>query len=82
MAERIDDHPLTDKQISSYGHRTGKDDVGDDADKGPITEGIAHMCLEEGDVVLVVGPLAEEVEGSVEEAVHEGHHPWEVLFVE
>lgn len=40
------------------------------------------MGFEESHVVLVVRPFAEEVEGSIEEAVHDGKHPGEVSLVE
>ena len=39
------------------------------------------MRFEEGDVVLIVRPFSEIVEGGIEEAVHEGHQPREVEVI-
>lgn len=82
MAKSIDDHPLADEQVAPDRHRAGQENVGEDAHEGSVPHGVAHMGFKESDIILVVGPLPEVVEGSIEKAVHDGDDPGEIGFFE
>ena len=81
VTKSINYHPLADQQITSNRHRSGKHYIGDYTDECTVAHSVAHVGLEKGDIVLIIRPFSEIVEGGIEEAVHDGHDPREVNFI-
>lgn len=82
VADGVDDHPLADQQVPSDRHRARQQHVRHQTNEEPVAQTVGHLLFEEGDVIAIVGPLAEIVESSVEETVHHYQQDGEVGFVE
>ena len=82
MAKGINYHKLTYEKVTSSHHRGRQDKVHQQTHWKPITDAIAKVLLEKGHIILVIGPLAEKVEGCIEETIHKDQQPWEVNRVE
>lgn len=40
------------------------------------------MCFQKRNIVLIIGPFSEVIEGSIEETVHDSHDPGEIFLIE
>lgn len=81
MIQSINNHPLTDKKISTDRKRRRKQYISCNANKSSKTKSITHVRFQKCYVIFVIRPFSEIIKDSVKEAVHDGQHPREVNLI-
>lgn len=82
MIESIDNHPLTNNEVSSNWKRWWEKGISQNTDKCSKSKSIAHMSFKKCNIVFIIRPFSKIVEGSVKEAIHNCEHPRKVFLIE